>query len=246
MNTERKQPIDDAVRLPATASGPELKTKLLRGIAQHYEGDPDAVRTAVMLPDDMQPVLIKIFDYILKTMGLEFLKVPLDDLTPKQLTARLLICKIDELGSIIAESPEVFNPIIACAISTGIDLVRLAGMDQSGQIIEILREYKLGVEQAAGRGASSAARKAVDAGFRRRDKKTRPNSDNIRTGQYDAKNWREAFEEVRRLMKEPGARIGEVLADVRKSKCMTKVTEDRFRRKWYEELKRTPKFRGVK
>ncbi|MBP9533406.1 MAG: hypothetical protein KBE52_02495 [Bilophila sp.] len=91
-----------------------------------------------------------------------------------------------------------------------------------------------------------AARVAVDAGFRRRDKKTRPNSENIRTGQYEAENWREAFEEVRRLMKEPGARIGEVLADVRKSKCMTKVTEDRFRRKWYEEQERTRKARNVK
>ncbi|MGB4240089.1 MAG: hypothetical protein WBK37_02155 [Kiritimatiellia bacterium] len=91
-----------------------------------------------------------------------------------------------------------------------------------------------------------AARVAVDDGFRRRDKKTRPNSENIRTGQYEAENWREAFEEVRRLMKEPGARIGEVLADVRKSKCMTKVTEDRFRRKWYEEQERTRKARNVK
>ena len=91
-----------------------------------------------------------------------------------------------------------------------------------------------------------AARVAVDDGFRRRDKKTRPNSENIRTGQYEAENWREAFEEVRRLMKEPGARIGEVLADVRKSKCMTKVTEGRFRRKWYEEQERTRKARNVK
>lgn len=91
-----------------------------------------------------------------------------------------------------------------------------------------------------------AARVAVNAGFRWRDKKTRPNRENIRTGQYNAENWREAFEEVRRLMKEPGARIGEVLADVRKSKYMTKVTEDRFRRKWYEEQERTRKARNVK
>jgi len=91
-----------------------------------------------------------------------------------------------------------------------------------------------------------AARVAVNAGFRRRDKKTRPNRENIRTGQYDAENWREAFEEVRRLMKEPGARIGKVLADVRISKYMTKVTEGRFHRKWYEEQERTRKARNVK
>ena len=102
------------------------------------------------------------------------------------------------------------------------------------------------LEDRVVKAAGAGARSGVDAGFRRRDKKTRPNSENIRTGQYEAENWREAFEEVRRLMKEPGARIGEVLADVRISKCMTKVTEERFRRKWYEEQERTRKARNVK
>ena len=125
-------------------------------------------------------------------------------------------------------------------ITEGIQLVR----DQARENRVLKTRAKL--EDRVVKAAASGARVAVDAGFRRRDKKTRPNSENIRTGQYEAENWREAFEEVRRLMKEPGARIGEVLADVRKSKCMTKVTEVRFRRKWYEEQERTRKARNVK
>lgn len=99
-----------------------------------------------------------------------------------------------------------------------------------------------------------AARVAVNAGFRWRDKKTRPNGENIRTGQYNAENWREAFDRVDELLEQkrlpngklPWGAIGKVLADVRKSKYMTKVTEDRFRRKWYEEQERTRKARNVK
>lgn len=125
-------------------------------------------------------------------------------------------------------------------ITEGIQRVRDLAREKSNL------EKRAKLEDRVVRAAASGARVAVNAGFRRRDKKTRPDRENIRTGQYDAENWREAFEEVRRLMKEPGARIGEVLADVRKSKCMTKVTEDRFRRKWYEEQERTRKARNVK
>ena len=125
-------------------------------------------------------------------------------------------------------------------ITEGIQRVRDLAREKS----KLEKRAKL--EDRVVKAAASGARVAVDAGFRRRDKKTRPNSENIRTGQYDAENWREAFEEVRRLMKKPGARIGEVLADVRKSKCMTKVTEGRFCRKWYEEQERTRKARNVK
>jgi len=125
-------------------------------------------------------------------------------------------------------------------ITEGIQRVRDLAREKSNL------EKRAKLEDRVVKAAASGARVAVDAGFRRRDKKTRPDRENIRTGQYDAENWREAFEEVRRLMKEPGARIGEVLADVRKSKCMTKVTECRFRRKWYEEQERTRKARNVK
>lgn len=125
-------------------------------------------------------------------------------------------------------------------ITEGIQRVRDLAREKSNL------EKRAKLEDRVVRAAASGARVAVNAGFRRRDKKTRPDRENIRTGQYDAENWREAFEEVRRLMKEPGARIGKVLADVRKSKCMTKVTEDRFRRKWYEEQERTRKARNVK
>lgn len=125
-------------------------------------------------------------------------------------------------------------------ITEGIQRVRDLAREKSNL------EKRAKLEDRVVRAAASGARVAVNAGFRRRDKKTRPDRENIRTGQYDAENWREAFEEVRRLMKEPGARIGEVLADVRTSKCMTKVTEDRFRRKWYEEQERTRKARNVK
>lgn len=125
-------------------------------------------------------------------------------------------------------------------IPEGIQRVR----DLAREMSNLEKRAKL--EDRVVKAAGAGARSGVDAGFRRRDKKTRPNSENAREGQYDADNWREAFEEVRRLMKKPGARIGEVLADVRKSKCMTKVTEDRFRRKWYEEQERTRKARNVK
>lgn len=239
MKTESKQPVNDVVSLPATT--------LRQIIVQHYEGFPDVVQSVVGQPEDMRPIFIQITDHILKTMGVKFLKIPLDKLTPKQMSARLMTEKIDILNSFIEECPDWFNPVISSAVSLGIDLMRLAKRDPSNQIAKIIiREIAPTLAEASSRGAGIGARVAVDAGFRKRDKKTRPNPENIRTGQYDAENWREAFEEVRRLMKEPGARIGEVLATVQKSKCMTKVTKDRFRRKWYEELKQIRKPQDVK
>ena len=238
MKTESKQPVNDVVSLPATT--------LRRIITQHYKGSPDIIQSVAGLPEDMQPILIQIFDYLLKTMGFDFLKTPSDDWTPEQTMAHLMIAKIDILSPFIAECPDWFNPVISSAVSLGIDLMRLAETDPSNQIVKIIRNLESTLVDASSRGARIGAKTGVSDEFRRRDKKTRPNSDNIRTGQYDAENWREAFEEVRRLMKVPGARIGKVLAAVRKSKRMTKVTEDRFRRKWYEEQKRTWKPRSVK
>lgn len=98
------------------------------------------------------------------------------------------------------------------------------------------------VALAAMRGAKAG----LHEGFRERDKKQRKDGDRIRKGQYDADNWNDAWAEVRRLMKTPEARIGEVLAQVRKSKCMTKVSFDRFRRKWYADQKPARNQGGVK
>lgn len=116
--------------------------------------------------------------------------------------------------------------------------------DLAAENLKLKRRAKL--EKQLARTAARAARAAVDAGFRRRDKKAGGNSANRRVGQYDDKNWDDAFAEVRRLMQDPDARIGEVLASVQKEKHMYKVSPGRFRRKWYQELERKRRVRAGK
>lgn len=125
-------------------------------------------------------------------------------------------------------------------IPDGVQHVR----DLAAENLKLKRRAKL--EKQLAQTAARAARAAVDAGFRRRDKKGSANSANMRVGQYDDKNWDEAFAEVRRLMQKPGARIGEVLVSVQKKKHMYKVSASRFRRKWYEELERKRRVRAGK
>lgn len=125
-------------------------------------------------------------------------------------------------------------------IPDGVQHVR----DLAAENLKLKRRAKL--EKQLAQTAARAARAAVDAGFRRRDKKAGANSANMRAGQYDDKNWNDAFAEVRRQMQKPGARIGEVLVSVQKKKNMYKVSASRFRRKWYEELERKRRVRAGK
>ncbi|HAL92923.1 MAG TPA: hypothetical protein DCM68_07870 [Verrucomicrobia bacterium] len=87
-------------------------------------------------------------------------------------------------------------------------------------------------------GAKTLA--GVDAGFRQRDKKTRPPKD----GQgYDADNWKDAFDKFEALLeakrkpngKLPRGAIGLAFKKARQVRCMFKVTENRFRRKYYAD-----------
>lgn len=105
-------------------------------------------------------------------------------------------------------------------------------------------EKRAKLEDRVVKAAASGARVAVDAGFRRRDKKTRPNRENFEEGQYDAENWREAFDRVDELLEQkrlpngklPWGAIGKVLKDVwGTKKKLLKVTEKRFRRKYYTD-----------
>ena len=102
------------------------------------------------------------------------------------------------------------------------------------------------VEKAAERGGLRGGKAGVHEAYRERDKKQRKAKHRIREGQYDAENWTEAWKEVRRRIKAPGARIGEVLAAVHKSKCRTKVSFERFRRKWYLDEEQARKKGSVK
>ena len=94
-----------------------------------------------------------------------------------------------------------------------------------------------------GKKAHAGARAGVDAGFRQRDTKTRPDADNRLEGQYDAANWREAFDTFEALLdskrkpngKLPRGAIGKAFTDARNRKLMLKVTEERFRRKYYTD-----------
>lgn len=130
-------------------------------------------------------------------------------------------------------------------ITEGIQKVR----DMAREKRDLARENQVlktraKLEDRVVKAAASGARVAVDAGFRRRDKKTRPNSESIRTGQYDSENWREAFDRVDELLEQkrlpngklPWGAIGKVLKDVwGTKKKLLKVTEKRFRRKYYTD-----------
>ena len=138
------------------------------------------------------------------------------------------------------------------ALGNAVAIIKGKKIPEGVQRVRVLAKEKADAERRAdltdrvAKAARAGARVGVDAGFRKRDKKTRPDPANRRTGQYDSENWQEAWEEVRRRMKTPGARIGEVLAAVRKRKCMWKVSPARFRRKWYQDQNKARKQGGVK
>ena len=233
-NTNNSQPTYNGWTLPEISSGATCKAKLLLSAVTHNEGTPKTVQTAIILPKDMVPIFKKIVDYLFATAGVEFLTMPLDDLTPRQRTARLRFVKIGMLMKFFEEHPNMFTPMIATAVTLGIDLMGLAETDQDSVLDDLLRVIHSTVDHAASRGARSGAKGGVKDAFRERDKKSRKNKDKLKEGQYDSEDWDKVFDEVTRRMKLPGAKIGETLAAVHSSKGMTKVTFDRFRRKWYE------------
>lgn len=104
-------------------------------------------------------------------------------------------------------------------------------------------EKRAKLEDRVVKAAASGARVAVDAGFRKRDKKTRPNSENIRTGQYEAENWREAFDKFEELLEQkrlpsgklPWGAVGWAFKKAWEKRGLLKVTKERFRRKYYTD-----------
>jgi hypothetical protein len=137
------------------------------------------------------------------------------------------------------------NDIPYAAIGNALEIIHGKKIPEGVQPVRdmALRNNDLKKRANVADQAAAGARAGVDAGFRRRDKKTRPSKDNLLEGQYDADNWKEAFDLFETLLeakrktngKLPRGAIGEAFNEAREKKLMLKVTEERFRRKYYTD-----------